>query len=667
MTERVTAPYGAWPSPISAADVAHAGVRVGFPTVRGAQVWWQESRPAEGGRSTVVHHAPDGTRTDLLPAGWSARTRVHEYGGRAYLPVPAGDGRYALVFARHDDQRLHLSEPGAHAPRPLTPEPAEPAGLRYAELVHHPDHDELWCVQERHEAGAVTRRLVAVPLDGTAATDARAVRELADGAQFYSSLQLSPDGGQLAWVAWDHPRMPWDGTQLRTAAVDRHGLLGKAHTVKGGLSESVLAPWWRDATSLYVISDWSGWWNLYEVGTSGEPVSLYPAEEEFTSTPGQLGFRPFVALGDGRLVVLHGHGEQRIAILDPDTVQLTELDVPYTHWKSDLATDGDTVVGIASGPHTPASVVRLNVATGHTDVLRRETDVLPDAAYLPEPEETSFEGPFGRTVHAYVYPPANPDARGPDDETPPYVVWAHGGPTGQVSGTLDLQKAYFTSRGIGIVDVNYGGSTGYGRHYRERLRGAWGVVDVEDVTAVASALVAEGRADAERLGVRGGSAGGWTSLSAVTTTDVFAAAVSYYGVSDARRLAEQSHDFESRYLDGLIGPLPGFARRYAERAPLTNADRVRCPVLLLQGLDDPVVPPDQSERFAAALAERDVPYAYLTFEGESHGFAKAPTLSTCLEAELSFYGQAFGFAPPDVAGLRLSRGEPPLPPHATAP
>lgn len=657
MTERVTAPYGAWPSPISAADVAGAGVRLGFPAVLGAHVWWQESRPESAGRTVIVHRTPDGTSTDVFDAPWSARTRVHEYGGRSYVPVPRGDD-YAIVFANLDDQRLYLVEPGA-APVPLTPEPETPAAVRYAELTHNAAHDEIWCVVERHGEGDLTRELAAVPLDGSAVEDPAAVRSLVGGARFYSSPRLSPDGGQLAWVTWDHPRMPWDGTRLRIAPVDADGGVGRSRGVKGGPNESVLAPWWRDETTLYLISDWSGWWNPYEVGIFGEPpLSLYPAEEEFAGPPWQLGARPFVVLGDGRLVVLHGHGDLRLAIIDPETAELTDLDLPYTHWSPDLAADGDMVVGVAAGPDRPASLVRLDATTGKVETLRSEATRQPDPAYLPAPVETEFEGPFGRPVHAYVYPPANPAAQAPEGELPPYVVWVHGGPTGNVSGVFDLEKAYFTSRGIGVVDVNYGGSTGYGRAYRERLRQQWGVVDVEDAVAVARSLAESGQADGARLAVRGGSSGGWTTLAALTTTDVFAAGVSYYGVSDARKLAEETHDFESRYLDALIGPLPGFERRYAERAPLTNADRLSCPVLLLQGLDDPVVPPAQSERFARALADRKIPYAYLTFEGEAHGFRRAESRVAALEAELSFYGQTLGFTPPDVPKIELTTEAP---------
>ncbi|SEG61189.1 Dipeptidyl aminopeptidase/acylaminoacyl peptidase [Thermomonospora echinospora] len=662
MTARVPLPYGSWPSPIAAADVARARLRLSFPTIHGGDVWWQESRPEEGGRTTVVHLA-GGHRTELLQAPWDARTRVHEYGGRSYLPVRM-EGGHALVFANFEDQRLYLLEAGDAKPRPLTPEPALPGGLRYADFVLSPDLDEIWCVCEGHTPDGVRRAIVAVPLDGRAAEDAGAIRELASGSDFYASPTPSPDGGYLAWVQWSHPRMPWDGTEVRVAAL-QDGRATAPRTVKGGMTESALAPLWRDEQSLYVISDWPGWWNIYQVGLYGEsPQALYPAEEEFAAPLWQLGGMPYALLEDGRLAVLHGEGDQRLGVYDPETLELTDLDLPYDDWQPALSAHGGVIVGIGGSATQPNTVVRIDAASGRAEALRRELDDVPDAAYLPAPRDERLEGPFGRPVHAYVYPPASPEAEGPAGELPPYVVFVHGGPTGRASSVLSLERAYFTSRGIGVVEVNYGGSSGYGRAYRERLRRQWGVVDVEDAIAAARALIDQGVADPDRLAIRGGSAGGWTALAAVTQTDVFRAATSYYGISDLQTLVAETHDFESTYLFGLIGPLPGFERAYTERSPLTHADRTACPVLLLQGTEDPVVPPAQSEQFAAALAAKRTPYAYLAFEGESHGFRRADTVITCLESELAFYGQTLGFEPRDVRPVELTVGAPAAPASA---
>jgi dipeptidyl aminopeptidase/acylaminoacyl peptidase len=700
-------PFGEWPSPIMAADAARARRRIGFPTVVGSEVWWQEGRPDQGGRVTIVSRRADGELRDLLPPPWSARTRVHEYGGLSYLPVPqptaenaaedARDGNRgaagsALVFANFSDQRLYLAGP-AGAPRPITPDPAaftatvdaagadtggaepdragtgstgtgsthpsgvDPAGLRYADFVLSHDRTEVWCVQERHSAGKVTRAIVAVPLDGSAASDPAAIRELVTGADFFAYPTPSPDGGRLAWISWNHPRMPWDGTELRVAKI-QNGVPGRGGLVKGGPRESVLAPAWRDATSLYVVTDWTGWWNIYQIGLAGEqPQALYPAEEEFAGPLWLLGGRPFVVLADGRLAVTHGHGDSRLSLLDPETTELTELDLPLNDFRRQLATDGSVIAAVAGGPAEQLSVVTVDAGTARLDVIQRELDEVPYAAYLPAARPVELEGRYGRVVHALVYPPSSPDAAGPADERPPYVVWVHGGPTGQETTTLDIEKAYFTSRGIGIIDVNYGGSTGYGRQYRERLRHQWGIVDVEDAAAAALWLATTNQADPARLAIRGGSAGGWTTLAAVTTAageTAFSAATSYYGVADPAAFAAKTHDFESRYLDGLIGPLPGFKAVYAERSPLGHVSDATCPTLLLQGLDDPIVLPEQSESIAADLAAHGIRHAYIAFEGESHGFRKAESVITSLEAELAFYGQIFGFTPPGVAPVRLN-------------
>jgi len=679
------AAFGAWPSPIRAADVAQGLIRILYPTVIGEDIWWQEGRPEEDGRMTIVHRGTDGKPRMLLPAPWNARTRVHEYGGLSYLPVPRASARphsaggrpprgHAIVFANYSDQRLYLAgmeaadAKEAAAPRPLTPDPAtvngaglEPAGLRFADFALSPDRKEVWCVQERHAGGKVTRSIVAVPLDGSAAEKPDAIRQLAVGSDFFAFPTPSPDGGRLAWICWNHPHMPWDGTELRVAAIE-NGVPGKGRLVKGGLRESVLAPVWRDSTSLYVATDWTGWWNIYQVGLTGEPPqALFPTEEEFAGPLWQLGARPFAMLGDGRLAVLHGRGGLRLGILDPETSELTDLDIGFGEFSLGLSADGTVIAGVAGGHSEPLSVIAVDVATSKVTVLRREMEDVPDARYLPVPRPVELEGPFGRIVHALVYAPANPDVSAPAGELPPYVVWVHGGPTGNSVGLLDIEKAYFTSRGIGIIDVNHGGSTGYGRLYRERLRRQWGIVDVEDVKSAAMSLAKAGQADGARLAIRGGSAGGWTALAAVTTgavkNPVFAAATSYYGVADLRGFAASTHDFESRYLDGLIGPLPGFDAVYTERAPVGHVTDATCPVLLLQGLDDPVVPPQQARSIADDLAAHGIRHAYLAFEGESHGFRKADSIIASLEAELSFYGQILGFTPPGVPVLKLTGGK----------
>ncbi len=653
----VTARYGAWPAPIGASDVAVAGIRLSGPTTvhtdSGDEVWWAEARPTEGGRTVIVRRDAAGAVSDVLPAGWNARTRVHEYGGTAWLPLPGA----GLAFADWSDQRVYRLDPGSTAPTPLTPEPAEAAGLRYADPVLAPGGEEIWWVREAHDQGTIRRHIVAVPVSGAAAADPAAVREIAGGSDFLAFPRPAPDGRRLAWIAWDHPRMPWDGTELRVGELGPAGTVTSVATVLGGPDESVLQPEWADADTLYAVSDRSGWWNLYRLPAGGgEPEPLCPRAEEFGHPLWQLGMTTYAVLADGRLVVRHGTDTLALGVLDPATGDLTDLDLPYTLFGS-VDVDGDTVLTTAASPVEPPEVVAVDLPTGAVTVLRRSMAEPPDPAYLPQPRSIVVAGPGERDVHAHVYPPSSPDAVAPDGELPPYVVFVHGGPTSHSPAILDLEKAYFTSRGIGVIDVNYGGSTGYGRAYRERLRREWGIVDVEDCVAAVQALVRDGLADGERLGIRGGSAGGWTTLAALTTTDAFAAGVSYYGVAELIAFTADTHDFESRYIDGLVGTLPEDRDVYVERAPLSHVDQLSCPVLLLQGLEDKVVPPSQAELFAAALEKKGIPHAYLPFAGEQHGFRKQESVVAALEAELSFYGQVFGFEPPGVPVLPLTRGQ----------
>ncbi len=631
-------PCGAWPSPITAADVAAGSVALAWPRLVGDEVWWTEERPAEGGRHVVVGRRADGTEQDLLPAPWNARTRVHEYGGASFV---AADGD--LVFADFADQRLYRLGDGGR-PVPLTPEPAEPAGDRYAELLVV--GAEVWCVRERHAGGTVTRALVAVPLDGSGQ-----VRELVGGSDFLAFPRLSPDGRHLAWVAWDHPQMPWDGTELRLAAVV-DGEVGPPRTLLGSTTESVLQPEWRGDRTLVAATDRSGWWDLVTVDLDGTLTPLLALEQELAGPLWQLGMAWYAVLADGSLLVRHG---DRLGRLDPlGDGALSDLDLPLTVWSGELATDGRRVVTVAASPTVAPAVVAVDAA-GRLDVVHASPPPPVGPEWLAVPTRETFPSAGGRVVHALVHAPTSPVASVPAGELPPYVVFVHGGPTAQTSATLDLEKSYFTSRGIGVVDVDYGGSSGYGRAYRDALRGQWGVVDVEDCTAAAGGLAEDGRADGARLLVRGGSAGGWTVLAALTGTDAFAAGASYYGVAELVRFAQDTHDFESRYLDGLIGPLPESLPLYEQRAPLSHVDGLSCPVLLLQGDEDEVVPPSQAELFRDALVRKQIPHAYLLFEGEQHGFRKAETVVAALEAELSFYGQVLGFTPPGVPELALQR------------
>jgi dipeptidyl aminopeptidase/acylaminoacyl peptidase len=645
------APYGEWVSPVDAADIVGVSHPVGGGQFVGDEVWWLEGRPGEAGRYAVRRAGADGWPEDVLPPPWNARSRVHEYGGGAW--AVAGS---ALVFSEFGDQRLYrLDEPGGE-PRPLTPAPPTPAAWRYAELQAIGDV-EIWCVRERHGAGhTIERDLAAVPLDGSAADDPAAIRSVASGSRFLAGARRSPDGRHVAWIAWEHPQMPWDGTELRVAELRADGTCGPSRTLLGSTTESVLQPEWADDVTLWALSDTSGFWNVYRVpidGAAAEPVG--PVAADIGGPLWILGAGRYRALPDGRLLTVRTYGHDTLAVLDPGTGAYADLDLGnQTSVALGPVRNGRVLLG-TGGARTVSGLRVLDLAAGTLSDVRTAMDHVPDSAYLPNAELMTLAGPQ-REVHAIVYAPQNPDFTAPEGERPPYLALVHGGPTAHAQpavATSSVLYGYFTSRGIGVVEVNYGGSSGYGRAYRDRLRGQWGIVDVEDTVAAVQALADAGLADRARLAIQGGSAGGWTVLAALTGSDVFACGVSLFGVADLAALTRDTHDFESRYLDGLVGPLPEAAAVYAERAPVNKVDQLSCPVLLMQGLDDPIVAPAQAQRFREALVAKGLPHAYRPYEGESHGFRRRETLIDVYESTLSFFGQVLGFTPPGVPKLEL--------------
>ncbi len=636
MREPVTAPYGTWASPISAERVAEGGIRLTEPSVQGDTVTWRESRPAEGGRAVVVRADPWTDARDVTPEGFNVRDRVHEYGGGAYV-VDGG----TVFFVNFEDQRLYRQDPGAE-PVPITPEPPSPRAHRYADMSVAPDGRRLACVRERHEGeGLPLNEIVLVPADGSAAP-----RIVASGRDFFAYPRFAPDGSRLCWIAWDMPRMPWDGTELWVLDLDDDR--GEPRLVAGGPAESIFQPAWGPDGRLHFVSDRTGWWNLYREEPDGSQTALAPREAEFGGPLWEFRYASYAFLSDGRIVCIwHDHGIHHLGVLDPASGELIELDLPYSCYDPPYVdADGTRVAFIASSPTEPPQVVTLDFATRAVDVLRVSEDVGIDPAYLSVPEPIAF-ATEGGTAYAYHYPPTNPDFVAPEGERPPLIVKSHGGPTAETVRELDLEIQYFTSRGFAVADVNYGGSTGYGRAYRERLYGHWGIVDVVDCISAARFLVERGDADPDRLVVEGGSAGGWTTLCALTFHDVFACGTSSYGVSDLEPFTTITHKFEFKYIDRLVGPWPEAAEIWRERSPVRHADRLRRPVLLLQGLEDAVVPPSQSEILVSALEANGVPHAYLTFEGEQHGFRKAERIVRSLQAELAFYGAILGFAPAD--------------------
>ncbi|MFJ8189316.1 prolyl oligopeptidase family serine peptidase [Streptomyces sp. NPDC096094] len=649
-----TLPYGSWPSPIDAALAAAHDGRPDDVAFVGDEVWWTAPRPAEGGRRTLVRRYPDGAEEPVLPAPWNVRSRVIEYGGRPWAALMTDTGPL-VVFVNFADQRLYAYEPGGGEPRPLTPVSPVGGGLRWAEPDVRGERGEVWCVLEEFTGDGpsdVRRVPAAVPLDGSAADERAAVRELTGVRhRFVTGPRVSPDGRRAAWLAWDHPRMPWDGTDLVVAEIGPDGTFRDARTVAGGPEESIAQADWAPDGALLHASDRTGWWNLYR---DGRP--LCAREEEFGGPLWKLGQRWFAPLDSGLIAVVHGRGATALGILDPETGEVVDAAGPWTEFAATLAAHGERVVAVGASPRSAYEVVELDARTGRARVVGAPHHDAVDPAYYPEPRIRTFTGPAGREIHAHLYPPHHPGCLAPDGELPPYVVWAHGGPTSRSPLVLDLEIAYFTSRGIGVAEVNYGGSTGHGREYRDRLREQWGVVDVEDCAAVALALAGEGTADRERLAVRGGSAGGWTAAASLATTDVYACGTVIYPILDLTGWGTgETHDFESKYLESLIGPYAEVPARYVERSPAEHAARVTAPFLLLQGLDDVICPPVQCERFLARMAGRGVPHAYLTFEGEGHGFRRAETMVRALEAELSLYSQVFGLKSRGIRTLALNR------------
>ncbi len=623
----LTAPYGSWRSPITSQLVASGTVGLTQIEVDGDDVYWIEMRPAEGGRCVIVRRTPDGRTEDVTPPPFNARTRVHEYGGGAFA---VADG--TVYFSNFADQRVYRQAPGGQ-PTAITPE----ADLRYADGVIDRRRGQLVCVREDHSRSdrEAVNAIVGVDVAGLHEGEV-----LVAGNDFYSSPRLSPDGSRLAWLTWNHPNMPWDGSELWVGELEDDGSISAAKLVAGGLDESIFQPEWSPDGILHFASDRSGWWNLYR-WRDGRVEPLLEMEAEFGRPQWLFGMSTYAFESVGRIVCALGRGTWQLASLETASRKLRPIETPYSEIVGVRAVPG-RIVFFAGSPTEEMSIVQLDVASSRLDVLRSSSEVAVDSRYLSNPEPIEFRTEKGLTAHALFYQPRNGDYSAPSAERPPLLVRAHGGPTSAVSSALNLGTQYWTSRGIAVLDVNYGGSTGYGRAYRKRLEGQWGIVDVEDCVNGARYLVERGDVDGERLAIAGGSAGGYTTLCALTFRDVFKAGASHFGVSDPEALAKETHKFESRYLDGLIGPYPERRDLYRQRSPIDSIEKLSCPVIFFQGLEDKVVLPNQAERMVGALRAKGVPVAYLTFEGEEHGFRRAENIRRALDAELYFYSRVFG-------------------------
>lgn len=624
------APYGSWRSPITADSIVAESISIGQVAIDGDSILWTEGRPAEGGRNVIVRGTPDGAIADVNPPPFNARTRVHEYGGGAWI-ADAG----VVWFSNFDDQRIYRQDAGGE-PQPITPE----SPMRYADAVLDKARNCLICVREDHtDPDNIVNAIVSVPADGAGEQTL-----LFSGWDFVSSPRLSPDGGTLAWLSWNHPNMPWDGTHLWTAPLLDDGTLGEGTLVAGSSNVSAYQPEWSPDGILHYVSDESGWWNLYRASDNGQEA-LCRDDAEYARPQWAFASRTYGFAGNGDIVcAVNRRGVWSLNRLNPNTGTLTPLNVPTGEMgRGDLAVSGITAVVVAGDARRPLSLMRVNLSTGYWDTLRTSSAADVAAEYISTAQTIEFPSNEGRPAYARYYAPRNPEYRSPVGELPPLLTLSHGGPTGASSGALDMSVQFWTSRGFAVVDVNYGGSVGYGRAYRQLLNGNWGVVDVDDCANAALHLVHQGMADGGRLAIRGGSAGGYTTLAALTFRNVFAAGTSYYGVSDLTALAEDTHKFESRYLDRLVAPYPEGADTYRRRSPINHIDGLSCPIILLQGLEDRIVPPNQAEMMFEAVRSKGIPCAYLPFEGEQHGFRRAENVKRALEAELYFYSRVFGF------------------------
>jgi dipeptidyl aminopeptidase/acylaminoacyl peptidase len=650
MPEKQIAPYGAWKSPITSSLIVAQSIALMEVRLDGDDVYWLEGRPQERGRYVVVQAAAAGAAVrDVNAAPYNARTRVHEYGGGSWCVVGG-----TLYFSNFADGRLYRQERGGE-PVALTPAPADAEhNWRYADGLIDRARKRWIGVREDHTDASKPypdNTIVAVPLDRATLDPGRV---LASGHDFFSSPRLSPDGRRLVYLAWDHPNMPWVGTTLYLIELGDDGTpAGTPAVVAGGPTESLFQPEWSpDGASLLFVSDRTGWWNLYRYDLAAKATrALAPMRAEFGQPQWQFGMSTYAFAGHNRIVAAYvENGLGSLALIDLDSGKLTRLDLPFTDFSSVQADGGDRAVFRAGAVDRPPSIVSLDLGSRKHQVLRRATDVVVDESIrrcLAPVQAVEFPTENGKTAFGLYYPPTNPDYAAPPGEKPPLVVRCHGGPTSAASSTLALGIHYWTSRGIAVVDVNYGGSTGYGREYRDRLHLTWGVVDVDDCVSGAKFLAAQGLADPRRSVITGGSAGGYTTLAALTFRGYFAGGGSHYGVSDAAALARDTHKFESRYLDWLIGPYPAEAARYRERSPAEHAERLSRPVIFFQGDEDKIVPPSQTERMVDALRKRSVPVGYLLFSGEQHGFRQAANIQRALDAELYFYSF-------EVFGTRLS-------------
>lgn len=631
MSTPQTAVYGSWRSPITSDLIVSSSIGLRTVAWAGETLYWLEGRPQEKGRNVLMRKNEDGSEQDITPAAFNVRSRVHEYGGGAFLITDDE----TVYFSNDGDRRVYVQKKDA-APQVLTPENQR----RYADFILDGANNRLICVSEDH-AGVghePKNEIVAIALNSGD------VSVLVEGNDFYTSPRLSPDGKTLAWVSWDHPDMPWDNAQLWVAEIQANGALEEKKLIAGGTEESVVEPRWSPDGTLYFSSDRSGYWNFY--GVKGDDIeAIYPAKAEFgyphwVFGESILGFSDVTTL----ICTYNDHGTWKLAKINTATKAFTPIEVPYSSI-SYLQVSGEKIAFIGGSATLPTAVVTLNLLTGKTTRIKEASTLQIDQAYLSKPQPIEFPTENGLTAHAWYYPPTNKDYAAPGNSAPPLLVKSHGGPTAMAGSSLSLRIQYWTSRGFAFVNVNYGGSTGYGRKYHQRLDGNWGIVDVQDCVNAAQYLVEKGLADQDKLAIAGGSAGGYTTLAALTFYDTFKAGASYYGISNLEVLATDTHKFEARYLDRLIGKYPEEKETYIARSPIHFTEKLSCPAIFFQGLEDKVVPPNQAQMMVDAIKAKGLPVAYVPFEGEQHGFRQAANIKKALDSEFYFYSQVFCFTP----------------------
>lgn len=628
------APFGSWKSPITADAIVAGSIGLSSIVIDGSDIYWLESRPQEAGRNVIVRRTADGKTSDITPPEYNVRSRVHEYGGAAYT---VADGR--VYFSNVKDNCIYVQDLRSADPeavRQLTHDSKK----RFADLTIDAQHQRLICVQEEHDAPGLEALNTIVGIDLNAPHQ---IAVLVCGCDFYAAPRLNPDGNRLVWLSWNHPNLPWDGTNLYIASLV-NGYPSAPTLIAGGAHEVIFQPQWHSDGTLYFVSDRTGWGNLYHWDGNNPATAVCPQEAEFGLPQWQFGMSTYALVGKHRIVCTYtSQGIWHLALINTLSGNLTHLNVPYTDI-SGIRAAGNTLYCCAASTTHPTEIVAIDLLRETREVLKRSSKLTIDLGYLSAPQAIEFPTTDG-TAYAFYYPPTNRDYQAPPDEKPPLLVKSHGGPTAATSSQLSLKTQYWTSRGFAVVDVNYGGSTGYGREYQHRLDGKWGIVDVDDCTNAALYLVRQGLADGDRLAISGSSAGGYTTLAALTFGQTFKAGASYYGISDLAALAKETHKFELRYTDRLVAPYPAQANIYQDRSPLFFTHQLSCPIAFFQGLEDKVVPPNQAEMMVTALKDKGIPVAYVTFPTEGHGFRDANNIKRALTGEFYFYSRIFGFQP----------------------